>query len=163
MSVAVALRNAFSAADPSRRRGRVMLAVGSLLAIAYALAWPMLESELARSRMAAQAAQASVERARAASGDIAGLQRASRAVREGDPAAALARASAELGAGAAITSAEVVDGRLRVVLAGIAFDRLARLVEALGRNEGLFLVEALLVPRVEPGSVRAELTFSRTR
>lgn len=163
MTIAATLRNAFSPAAPVRRRRALLLTVGAVVALAYALAWPAIERELARSRIAANAAQASVERARAASADIAGLKRASRQVRDGDAAAALTRIAADVGVGTAITAADVVDGRLRVVMAGIEFDRLVRLTEALGRTESLFLVEALLVPRVEPGVVRAELTFSRTR
>ena len=53
------------------------------------------------------------------------------------------------------------DNRVHVVLSEVRFDALIAALDWLARDEGLRPVEASLTARVEPGTLRAELTFAR--
>lgn len=55
------------------------------------------------------------------------------------------------------------DQRLRVTLDAVSFDALAALLEALQRDARLSAVDLVATARVEPGQVRAEMTFSSPR
>jgi type II secretory pathway component PulM len=55
------------------------------------------------------------------------------------------------------------DQRLRVTLDAVSFDALAGLLEALQRDARLSAVDLTAAARVEPGQVRAEMTFSSAR
>lgn len=55
------------------------------------------------------------------------------------------------------------DQRLRVTLDAVSFDALASLLEALQRDARLSAVDLTAAARVEPGQVRAEMTFSSAR
>ncbi len=61
----------------------------------------------------------------------------------------------------AVTSLDWRDGRAHVVLAAVGYDALIVALEALQRDARLRAVEATLTARVEPGTVRAELTLAR--
>ena len=55
------------------------------------------------------------------------------------------------------------DQRLRVTLDTVSFDSLATLLEALQRDARLSAVDVTAAARVEPGQVRAEMTFASPR
>jgi type II secretory pathway component PulM len=68
---------------------------------------------------------------------------------------------AERGLRPAVTAIDVQDGRVRLTFAAVRFDALIALLDALARTDGLRAVDAVLAARVEPGTVRAELTLAR--
>ena len=53
------------------------------------------------------------------------------------------------------------DNRVHVVLPEVRFDALVAALDALARDDGLRPVEASLTARVDPGTLRAELSFAR--
>jgi type II secretory pathway component PulM len=55
------------------------------------------------------------------------------------------------------------DQRLRLTLDAVSFDGLAALLEGLQRDARLSAVDLTAAARVEPGQVRAEMTFSPPR
>ena len=73
----------------------------------------------------------------------------------------MARAFAERGIRIPAASIDLRDNRARVVLPDVRFDTLVAAVAAVSRDDGLRPVEGTLTARVEPGTVRAELTFAR--
>ncbi len=56
---------------------------------------------------------------------------------------------------------EVKDNRAYVTFGAIGFDALVGALDALAKADGLRAVEATLTARVDPGTVRAELTLAR--
>ena len=62
---------------------------------------------------------------------------------------------------ASLTSLDVKDERTYVTFSAIGFDALVGLLDALAKADGLRPVEATLTPRVEQGTVRAEITLAR--
>ena len=107
--------------------------------------------------------RAATSRARSSTVERAGGTRSARPGRRGhpDPRAAAERVVAAAGLRGDLTAIERGDGRVRLTFAAIDFAALNALIEQLGRDEQLFVVEALLAARVVPGSVRAELALSR--
>jgi type II secretory pathway component PulM len=59
------------------------------------------------------------------------------------------------------TQVELRDGRVSAVIDAVRFDALVGALDELARSERLRVVDARLIGRVEPGTVRAELTFAR--
>ena len=57
----------------------------------------------------------------------------------------------------------IANQRLRVTLDAVSFEALTRLLEALQRDARLNAVDLTAAARVEPGQVRAEMTFSSAR
>lgn len=145
-------------------RDRLLFGFGASVAIGalgYVLAWQPLERDLASSEARLGIAQARGAWAQRAVDKIAGLKRSATTPSTADPRAAVERVAGARGLRDAITPPDAKDGRVRVTFAAIEFDALAALIEALGREEQLFVVEALLAARVEPGIVRAELALAR--
>jgi type II secretory pathway component PulM len=145
-------------------RERWMIALAASLVVAavgYAFVWEPAMRDLAAARMASVAAHARVVAARAASDEIAGLAREVRPPRTADARAAAERVIAAAGVRSDVTAIGIADGRVRVTFAAIDFATLAALIERLGREEQLFVAEALVAARVVPGSVRAELALAR--
>jgi type II secretory pathway component PulM len=89
------------------------------------------------------------------------LKRNAKPVRTADLRSAVEQAGAARGLANLLTSIDASEGRVRVTFAAVDVDALAPFIEALGRDELLFVREATLVARVEPGTVRAELTLAR--
>jgi type II secretory pathway component PulM len=81
--------------------------------------------------------------------------------RAADPRAAVERALAERSLRPAVTALDEKDGRVRLTFAAVRFDALVALLDALAKTDGLRAVEAVLAARVEPGTIRAELTLAR--
>jgi type II secretory pathway component PulM len=147
----------------SSPRERALVAIALLLvtgAAVYGTAVPLAD-ELARNGEALSVADARVERMTAIADDVAGLARDAKAARTAQPLAAAERVVADAGLRGLVTALDVEGNRVRLTFDAIPFASVVALVEWLGRDEQLFLVEALLAARVEPGSVRAELVLSR--
>jgi type II secretory pathway component PulM len=61
----------------------------------------------------------------------------------------------------AATSLDARDDRVSLVLGAVRFDALIAMLDDLARRDRIRVVEARLAARVEPGTVRAELTLGR--
>lgn len=161
MTLAENTRDAWLRISP---REQWLIALGTVLvvgALGHAFVWEPVMRDLTATRMALSEMKARVIDARGAADEIAGLAREARAPRTADVRAAADRVIAAAGLRGDLTAISAVEGRLRVTFAAIDFSALATLIETLGREEQLFVAEALVAARVVPGSVRAELALAR--
>ena len=145
-------------------RERWLIALGTVLVVGvvgHAFVWEPVMRDLAATRTALIETNARVTSAREAADEIAGLAREARPPRTADARAAADRVITAAGLRGDVTAISAADGRVRVTFAAIDFATLAALVESLGREEQLFVAEALVAARVVPGSVRAELALAR--
>ncbi len=143
------------------RRERVMLVAAALvtgIAIAWLGVWEPVNRELTRMEADMARERALLARARSQTEEIATITvappRQAADLKSGVEAALAQR-------GLAATSVELREARVRVVLAAARFDALIAALGALQRDAGVRVVEATLATRVEPGTVRAELTLVR--
>lgn len=145
-------------------RERVLVALAAVVvaaAVAWTWLWLPMTADVARMQRDLPRDRAVLAAARAQANEIAALQRGSGPAKTGDPRAATERVLAERGLRAAVTALDVQDARVRVTFAAMRFDALVGLLDAFARAEGLRAVEATITARVEPGTVRAELTLAR--
>lgn len=148
-------------AASTRERTLVVLAIVVVAAaLLYTWAWRPLTDDIARLDRDLPVARATLAAARAQADALVALQRAPATVRSSDPRAAVERALAERRLRPAVSLLDVADGRTRLTFNAVRFDALPELLAALAR-EGLRPVEAVVTARVEPGTVRAELTLAR--
>jgi type II secretory pathway component PulM len=152
-----ALARAWDRASP---RERTLLRWGAFLvglAILYAAAWQPLTRDIERTREALARDRATLATLRSYA-DV----RASGSV---EPAPADVRAAVERVLDArglrAAATLEAREGRVGAVLGSVAFDTLVRVLDDLARAERVRLIEARITARVEPATVRAELTLGR--
>ena len=154
------LAAAWDRAAPRERRlvgaGAAIVAIG----IGWGLLWQPLRADIDRTRTELSRATAVLATSRALADESAGLARETPAIRGADLRTAVARVLGERGLRAA-GALDVKDNRINVVLPDARFDALVGALEALRTSEGLRAVEATLTPRVEPGTVRAELVLAR--
>jgi len=115
----------------------------------------------ARRRRNAGREAAALQDGRRVADEVAGLARAAAPAPGVDARAALDRILAEHRLRAAVTQLDWQEGRARIVFAAVGFDALVAVLEALQRDGHLRVVEAAITARVEPGSVRAEITLAR--
>lgn len=157
-------RSLAAAWDRASRRERRLVAAGAIvvaLAIAWGLVWQPLRADIARTREERVRIGASLAQARAAFEDGAGLARAAAKDGSVDLRGAVARALADHGIRVAAGSVDLRDNRAHVVLPDVRFDALAAALALLARDDGIRAVEATLSARVDPGTVRAEITLTR--
>jgi type II secretory pathway component PulM len=132
-----------------------------LIAAAWAVAWQPLQEDTLRMRRELQRDRAALAAARAQAAEIAGLQRGTQLNFSGDSRVAVERALGERGLKGALTSVEVKDSRTAMTFTAIGLDALVGLLDTLAKADGLRVVDATLVSRVEPGTVRAEIALER--
>lgn len=145
-------------------REQALLALGAVLVVlglGWPLVWQPLERDLQRIDDARRDARVRIADARKAADEIAGLARVAKLPATSDPRAAVERVVASRALRGAVTAFDAEGGRVRLTFAAIELNALVLLLDALAREEHLFVSEALLAARVEPGSVRAELTLTR--
>ena len=150
--------------DRASRRERAMI-VGATVVVALAAGWvwvwqPM-NADIARLQRDFPRARTVLATARAQADSLVALQRTSASAKGSDPRAAVERVLAERSLRPAVTALDVQEGRVRLTFAAVRFDALIALLDALARTDGLRAVDAVLAARVEPGTVRAELTLAR--
>jgi general secretion pathway protein M len=154
------LARALDAASPRERRLVVTAALVVVLALLYVVAWTPLVRDIDRSRdrlardHATLAAVQRLEASTAASSAVA-------APVATEPRAAVLAALDARGLRTGATQVDVREGRVSLVLEGVRFDALVGFADELARTAGLRVVEARLLARVEPGTVRAEMTLGR--
>ena len=152
---------AWDRASPRERRIAVIGAIVVAIALVWGLVWQPLRSDIQRTQEDRMRIGALLAQTRASFDEGAGLARASLKPSVVDPRSAVTRALADRGIRVAAGDVDLRDNRVRVVLSDVRFDSLVAALAALANDEGLRPVEATLTARVEPGAVRAELTFAR--
>jgi len=142
-----------------RRRLQWAALAAALIVAILAIAQPLVRSaEATRAALARDAGALADARVRAA--DIATLARAS-APAAGDAKTELERVLAQRALRQSVTQLDWQDGRARLTFAAVDFGTLVGALEALQREARLRVVDAKLTARVEPGTVRAEITLAR--
>jgi type II secretory pathway component PulM len=99
-------------------------------------------------------------RARALADDIGGMSRAA-PVPRGDLRAAVERALGDRGLRAPAVSIEPQDDRVKIMVPAVPFAALVAAIDAMRKDAAAYVVEVVITPRVEPGTVRAELVLAR--
>lgn len=142
-------------------RERAFIAGGAVV-VAAALAWATLGEPAGdgRARSAREPERSTLRLARARADAAVIATRPVVTPREA-PDVAIRAALARRGIGAADATVAVAGGRATLTLVSVRFDHLVGLIDALARDEALHVAEATILPRVEPGRVRAELQLAR--
>jgi type II secretory pathway component PulM len=146
--------------SPAEQRVALALAIAVAGAVLWLAAWQPITRDVASLRATRAANAAALAEARAMTKEIGGLVRSS-ASSAADPRSDLDRVLAQQNLRPSVTSLEWRDGRAHAVLPAVSYDALIVTLEALQRDALLRVVEATLTARVEPGTVRAELTLAR--
>lgn len=155
------LVDAWHAANPARRSLFVTIAIAVLLAAALAIAWQPFTAALSRAHEDVARTRVELAIARERTAETESLVRQAAASRTTDVPSTVTRVLGEHSLPSAPVEAKSADGRFAVVVADARFDAIVSALDALARNEGIRLVEGTVTARVDPGSVRAELTFAR--
>jgi general secretion pathway protein M len=147
----------------SRRERRIAIAGAVVVAIVvgWMLVWQPLRNDIERAREERTRMGALLAQTRASVDEGAGLARAAAKPATTDPRGAVARALADNGIRTTAGNVDLRDNRVHLLLPDVRFEALVAALTALARDEGLRAVEATLTTRVEPGTVRAELTLAR--
>ena len=145
----------------SERRIVAVIAVAVGVSVLWLGLWQPLRRDADSLRAARDANAAALAAARKMTEEAAGLARATPASAPADARAALERILAQQNLRGAVTQLDWQEGRARLAFAAIPYDALVALLEALQRDGKLRAVDATLTARVEPGTVRAELTLAR--
>jgi type II secretory pathway component PulM len=154
------IARAFDARSSTQRSAWLGFAAAALaVAAALRFAAPLGES-IARTRDDVARNRVVLDIARSRSDEAATLARAQAPVRTGDARAAIVRVLDREGVPHA-AAGDAGGGAVRVVLPQVAFDTLVRALAALATEEGVHVVEASIIARVEPGFVRAEIALAR--
>jgi type II secretory pathway component PulM len=156
-----ALRRAWDRMSRRERRFTGAAAGVVLVAVAWSLVWQPMQEDSLRTRRDLQRERAVLAAARAQAAEIAGLQRGTQLNFSGDPRLAIERVLGERGLKGALTALEVKDNRTTITFTAIGFDALIGLLDTLAKADGLRVIEATLVSRMEPGTVRAEIALAR--
>ena len=146
------------------RRERMLTGAAScvvLAAAAWSLVWQPMQEDSLRMRRDLQRDRAVLVAARAQAAEIAGLQRGTQMNFSGDPRLTIERVLGERGLKGAMSSLEVKESRTTITFTAIGFDALVGLLDALAKADGLRVVDATLVSRIDPGTVRAEIALAR--
>ena len=155
---------AASAWERASSRERILVALAALvvvLAAGWALLWQPMRSDIARLTRDLPRAKASLAAARAQADALAALRQSTPLGKRTDARVVVERALVEHNLPPSVASLDVVDGRVRLTFAALRFDALVGLLAALSKSDGLRAVDAVLTTRVEPGTVRAELSLAR--
>ena len=148
--------------SPAERTAWLIVGGIALVLVAWLLVWQPLTSETERLERRLMEQRAALATARRQADEIAALARSAVEPSPRDARADVESALARQGLKAtAIDRGE--DQRLRVTLDAVSFEALTRLLEALQRDARLNAVDLTAAARVEPGQVRAEMTFSSAR
>jgi type II secretory pathway component PulM len=145
------------------RRTVAVILIVAVLSLSWVAIWQPLTRDSATLRAARADSAGALAAARRMSDEIAGLERtaAAPAPAASDLRGALERVLAQQDLRSAVTQLDWQDGRARLVLAAVRYDPLMFALEALQRDAQLRAVEVSLTARVEPGTVRAEITLAR--
>ena len=150
----------WDASSPMRRMSFAVVAIAVAAVVLLFAVRPLstaidrAQSDVARMRSVLEVSQARIA-------DSTSLARTAPPLHAGDLRAAVDRVMARHELRAAPVASATTAGRYAVVVDDARFDAVVAALDALGRDEGVHVVEATLAARVEPGRVRADLTFTR--
>jgi type II secretory pathway component PulM len=154
--------DAWHAAEPARRSLLLTGTVAAVLAVALAIGWQPLTTAIARAREDVARTRVELAIARDRIAETESLVRAASAAASAtDVRSAVTRVFGEHSLLSTPVDARSVDGRFAVVVADARFEAIVNALDVLARTAGIRLVEGTVTARVDPGSVRAELTFAR--
>ena len=152
------MREAWQRLSTREQRMVAAAAAAVVIALAWVGIWRPVNADIARLTRDVPRLESVASTARSEADDIVALGRVAAPARA-EPLPAAERVLAERNLRAAVSGLDMQEGRLRMTFAMVRFDALPPLVDALARNAGLLPTDITLQPRVEPGFVRAELTF----
>ena len=158
--VAAVVPRAWDRASPRERVAIVAAAVVVIGALGWALVWQPITRDLETLRETAAMDRATLTRARAMADEIAAMSRNAPPPR-GDLRTSVERALGDRGLRAPAVTLEPQDDRLKIVVPAVPFSTLVGALDATRKDAGAFVVEGVITPRVEPGSVRAEFVLAR--
>lgn len=148
-----------------RTRGERYIVFALIVLVVVVLLWTLIWQPIARDSESLRAARganaAALSAARAMTDEAAGLARASTTPAATDPRDGLERVLVQQNLRPSVTQLDWKDARAHLVFSAIGYDALVSMLEALQREAGLRATEAVITARVEPGTVRAELTLAR--
>ena len=148
--------------SPAERAVWLVAGVVVLGLAAWALLWQPLTRDTERLERRLVEQRVTLATARRQADEIAALARGTVEPSPRDARSAVESALARQGLKAtAIERSD--DQHLRVTLDAVSFDALATLLDGLQRDARLSAVDLTAAARVEPGQVRAEMTFSFPR
>ena len=153
--------HAWERAAPRERIAVAAAAVVVAGALLWSLAWLPLTRDLDRLREQRPRDAATLASARALADDVATLARTSTPPRSGDLRAALERTLTERGLRGPGVAVDAQDDRVRIVLPAVPMAALVGALDAARKDAGAWVVEGTIAPRVEPGTVRAEIVLAR--
>jgi general secretion pathway protein M len=145
----------------SRERALVVVAVIVVgAALLYTMLWQPLTREVERLRAELPREREMLTIAR---GQVTELSKASTSTAPlpTDLRGPVERVLDEQGLRGQLSALEARDGNIHIVLSAVDFNALIRFLGALEAQHGTRAVEATLTARVEPGTVRADLTLGR--
>jgi type II secretory pathway component PulM len=162
MVYARSITTAWDTAPPAQRvLFCAFIAVLAVVLGVFYVAMPLREA-IARAKSDVERNRMVLDIARARATENASLARDSPPVHAGEPALAIDRVLSRHGLQFAPSGSKSAEGgRLSIVVARARFDALVGALEALARDEGIHVVEATVMALVDPGFVRAELSFRR--
>jgi type II secretory pathway component PulM len=147
--------------SPAERRIATALATVAVFASLWVVFWQPMARDAAALRLAKAGDAAALAQASEIAREMASAPPAAPQAAPTDLRAPLDRVLTQQNLRGAVTTLDWRDGRARIVLAQVGYDALIGTIEALQRDAHLRVVEATITARVEPGSVRAELTLGR--
>ena len=151
---------AWERASPRERVAITVAAVVVLGALAWAFVWQPLTRDLERLRETVSIDRAALTSAHAMADEIAGMSRNTPPAR-GDLRLSVERALGDRGLRAPAVTIEPQADRVKVVIPAVPFSALVGALDATRKDAAAFVVEGVITPRVEPGSVRAEIVLAR--
>jgi type II secretory pathway component PulM len=148
--------------SPAERSAWLVAGGIAVVLAAWVLIWQPLtrDTERLERRLAEQ--RATLVAARRQTDEIATLARRTVETSPRDARADVESALARQGLKATAID-RTDDQRLRITLDSVSFDALSTLLDALQRDARLSAVDLTAAARVEPGQVRAEMTFASPR
>lgn len=143
-------------------RERVFVGALAIVAVAVVL-WVTVWQPLVRDVTGLRAARAqdmvALAEARRVAAETAALAKLPPPVAPRDARADLDRVLAQHGLRGAAGQLAWQEGRAHVVFGGVGYEALINMLDAVQRDARLRVIEARLTARVEPGTVRAEVTL----
>ena len=156
-----ALTATWDRASARERRVLVGGAAAVVVALLWAFVWRPLVADIGPARDALVQERARLAAAQSEVNEMASLAKEAQPSTTADLRAPVERMLSARGLRAAATTIEVTPDSAHVVLGAVSFPVLIGLIDALAREAHLRVVEATLTARVEPGTLRADLTLAR--
>jgi type II secretory pathway component PulM len=150
-------------AEKTRSERRIVVAIAAAVGVAllWLAIWQPLRADTEALRTTRDVNAAALAAARKMTEEAAGLARTTTAPATVDSRTVLERTLNQHNLRGAVTQLDWQEGRAHVVFAAVSYEALIGLLEALQRDAGVRAIDATLTARVEPGTVRADLTLAR--